>query len=73
MARASEAHPRTGLEQVSNAASPESVRGQLPFCLAPFRVALILPLACVARLAEIARISALRFAPLRIIYPMLIT
>jgi len=29
-------------------------RGQLPFCLAPSRVALILALACVARLAEIA-------------------
>jgi hypothetical protein len=29
-------------------------RSQLPFCLAPFRVALILALACVARLAEIA-------------------
>ena len=27
---------------------------QLPFCLAPSRVALILALACVARLAEIA-------------------
>jgi len=29
-------------------------RGQLPFCLAPSTVALILVLACVARLAEIA-------------------
>jgi hypothetical protein len=29
-------------------------RSQLPFCLAPSRVALILALACVARLAEIA-------------------
>src|SRR5258708_33960991 len=40
-------------------ASPEGAvtskrRSQLPFCLAPSRVALILPLACVARLAEIA-------------------
>ena len=42
-------------EQVSDVASPESVRGQLPFCLAPSRVALILALAFVARLAEIAR------------------
>jgi len=29
-------------------------RSQLPFCLAPTRVALILLLVCVARLAEIA-------------------
>ncbi len=29
-------------------------RSQLPFCLAPSRVALILALACVARLAQIA-------------------
>ena len=40
-------------------ASPERAatterRRQLPFCLAPSRVALILALACVARLAEIA-------------------
>ena len=38
----------------NDAASPESFRGQLPFCLAPSRVALILALACVARLAQIA-------------------
>ena len=43
------------LERASDAASPESLRGQLPFCLAPCRVALILaPKAFgVARLAEI--------------------
>jgi hypothetical protein len=38
-------------------------RRQLPSCLAPVPVALILVLAGVARWAEIATISALRFAP----------
>ena len=46
--------PAAGCNERVDAASPESVRGQLPFCLAPSRVALILALACVARLAEIA-------------------
>jgi hypothetical protein len=42
-------------------------RSQLLFCLAPSRVALILALACIARLAEIAAISAMpvRLGPLR--------
>jgi len=47
MARSEEAHPR------SWAVTTER-RGQLPFCLAPSTVALILALAFVARLAEIA-------------------
>ena len=46
--------PAAGWNERVDAASPESVQGQLPFCLAPSRVALILALACVANLAEIA-------------------
>ena len=38
-------------------------RRQLPFCLAPRRVALILALACVARLAEIAADIGTALAP----------
>ena len=43
---ASEAHPHRAVTSER--------RIQLPFCLAPSRVALILALACVARLAQIA-------------------
>src|SRR6266516_6959899 len=50
---------RREMARSKRGASPQGAvtskrRSQLPFCLAPSRVALILALACVARLAEIA-------------------
>ena len=46
--------PFSGLQRTSDAASPESFRGQLPLPPRAQRVASILSLAGVARLAEIA-------------------
>ena len=48
------ARSKRGASPSRNGGITSKRRSQLPFCLAPSRVALILALACVARLAEIA-------------------
>ena len=48
------ARSKRGASPSRNGGITSKRRSQLPFCLAPSMVALILALACVARLAEIA-------------------